>query len=67
MKIFGLTIEKKLITQILLSIIIGGLIGFCIDLWRGNHLAVFLCAMGGGVAAIGRLRRQKSTSTQQML
>ena len=63
MKILGLVLNTKIIAQILLSTFLGGLIGLGIELWRENEFAVFLCAFAGGIAAMGRLRRQQ-TGTQ---
>lgn len=59
MKILGLTIDAKFVGQVLISTLLGGLIGFGFSLCLGNNLAVFLCAVGAGIAAIGRLSRQE--------
>lgn len=59
MKLFGLTIDARFIGQVLLSTLIGGLIGFGVEVWRENHLAIFICAVATGTSTIWRLRRQQ--------
>lgn len=67
MKILGLTIDAQFVGKVLISTLLGGLIGLVIDIWRGNHLAVFLCAVGAGTAAIWRLRKQQLKRRKQQL
>jgi hypothetical protein len=65
MKILNLTIDAKFVGQVLISTLLGGLIGLGIELWRGNHLAVFLCAVAAGTSAIWRLRKQQLKQNKQ--
>lgn len=64
MKMHGLTISANLIEKVLISTLLGGLIGFGFEYLTGNKYAVLICAMGAGVAAVGRLRRQQSKLRQ---
>ena len=56
-------IDFKILGQIMLSIILGGLIGLVIELWRGTHNAVLICAIGSGIAALWRHRNNKKVTT----
>ena len=67
MKIFGITINGNLIGQVLISIFIGWLIGFgisCINVFGYSGQAPLICAMTGGISAVGRLVRQNRKLTQ---
>ncbi|MFN0188006.1 MAG: hypothetical protein ACKVQV_04835 [Bacteroidia bacterium] len=56
-------IDFKILGQIMLSIILGGLFGLAIELWRGTHNAVLICAIGAGIAALWRHRNNEKVST----
>jgi len=52
-------IDIKFIGQVMLSILLGGLIGLLIEHFTKSHNAVLICAIGSGVASIWRLRNKK--------
>ncbi len=61
MKIFGITISGNLIGQVLIGIFIGWLIGFgisWINVFGYSGQATLICAMAGGISAVGRFVRQ---------
>ena len=56
-------IDFRILGKIMLSILLGGLIGLVIEFWRGTHNAVLICAIGAGIAAIWRHRNSKKLTT----
>jgi hypothetical protein len=63
MKELSQLIDLRILGKIMLSILLGGLIGLVIEYWRGTHNAVLICAMGSGIAAIWRHRSSKKLTT----
>lgn len=57
-------IDFKILGHVMLSIVLGGLIGLGIELWRGTDNAVLICAIGSGMAALWRLRINKKISVR---
>ena len=58
MKIFGITINGNSIGQVLIGIFIGWLIGLGIswmNVFGHSGQAPLICAMAGGISAVGRL------------
>ena len=56
MKAVRQIVDIKFIGQVMLSILLGGLIGLVIEYFTKSHNAVLVCAIGSGVASIWRLR-----------
>ena len=59
MKAVRQIVDIKFIGQVMLSILLGGLIGLVIEYFTKSHNAVLVCAIGSGVASIWRLRNVK--------
>ena len=60
MKAVKQIVDIKFIGQVMLSILLGGLIGLVIEYFTKSHNAVLICSIGSGVASIWRLRNVKS-------
>ncbi len=67
MKIFGITINGNLIGQVLIGIFISWLVGLgisWINVFGHSGQAPLICAMAGGIYAVGRLVRQHRKLTK---
>ena len=67
MTIFGITFNGNLIGQVLIGIFIGWLIGLGIswfNVFGHSGQAPLICALAGGISAVGRLVRQDRKLTK---
>jgi hypothetical protein len=51
--------DRNFVTQILISIVVGGLIGYGFEVWRGNPHAVWLCMGGSMFFTLFRLYKER--------
>lgn len=62
MKSLGITFKRKSIEQVFVGIIAGWMIGLCIsylNIFGSSENAPLICALGGGIVALGRLLKQQ--------